>query len=98
MGSVGLGEILVIVLVVLLVFGPNKLPEIMRNLGKAYRVFQDETQKAKDTLRESFEEHATQTPPGPGIIDTPDEQPAPTSQPDQTPPEQTHPDRTHEDT
>lgn len=88
MGSVGLGEILVIVLVVLLVFGPNKLPEIMRSLGKAYRVFQDETQKAKETLRESFDVRATPTPPGPGIIDTPDEQPAPTPEPD----------RTHEDT
>ena len=88
MGSVGLGEVLVIVLVVLLVFGPNKLPEIMRGLGKAYRVFQDETQKAKDTLRESFEVRANPTPPGPGIIDTPDEQPA------QIP----EPDRTHEDT
>ena len=88
MGSVGLGEILVIVLVVLLVFGPNKLPEIMRSLGKAYRVFQEETQKAKDTLRESLEPRANQTPPGPGIIDTPDEQTAQTPQPD----------RTHEDT
>ena len=88
MGSVGLGEILVIVLVVLLVFGPNKLPEIMRSLGKAYRVFQDETQKAKDTLRESLEPREHPTPPGPGIIDSPDEQPAETQQPD----------RTHEDT
>ena len=87
MGSVGLGEILVIVLVVLLVFGPNKLPEIMRSLGKAYRVFQDETNKAKETLRESFDVRADATPPGPGIIDTPDEQPS-----------QTPVDRTHEDT
>jgi len=76
MANVGLGEILVILIVVLLVFGPNKLPEIMRNLGKAYRVFQDETQKAAKTLRESIEVPATQTPPGPGIIDTPDEPPA----------------------
>jgi sec-independent protein translocase protein TatA len=75
MGNIGMGEILVIVIVVLLVFGPNKLPEIMRNLGKAYRVFQDETQKAAKTLRDSMEVPATQTPPGPGIIDTPDEQP-----------------------
>jgi len=75
MGNVGMGEILVIVIVVLLVFGPNKLPEIMRNLGKAYRVFQDETQKAAKTLREAVEVPATQTPPGPGIIDTPDEAP-----------------------
>ncbi|HJT37235.1 MAG TPA: twin-arginine translocase TatA/TatE family subunit, partial [Actinomycetota bacterium] len=73
MGNVGIGEILVIVLVVLLVFGPNKLPEIMRNLGKAYRVFQEETQKAKDTLRESFEPPPEAPPHGPGVIDKPDE-------------------------
>jgi TatA/E family protein of Tat protein translocase len=77
----------VIVIVVLLVFGPDKLPEIMRNLGKAYRTFQDETQKAKDTLRESFEPRANPTPPGPGIIDAPDES-------GEKPP----PDREHEDT
>ena len=87
MGNVGLGEILVIVLVVLLVFGPNKLPEIMRSLGKAYRVFQDETNKAKETLREQFDVRADATPPGPGIIDKPDEQPP-----------QAPVDRTHEDT
>ena len=75
MGNVGIGEILVIVLVVLLVFGPNKLPEIMRNLGKAYRVFQEETQKAAKTLRDAVDVPATETPPGPGIIDTPDETP-----------------------
>lgn len=86
MGNVGLGEILVIVLVVLLVFGPNKLPEIMRNLGKAYRTFQEETHKATQTLREAMEEPAKATPPGPGIIDTPDAPPV------------EQPDRTHEDT
>jgi sec-independent protein translocase protein TatA len=72
MGNVGIGELALLVLLVLLVFGPNKLPEIMRNLGKAYRVFQHETQKAATVLRESIEPPATQTPPGPGIVDTPD--------------------------
>jgi sec-independent protein translocase protein TatA len=94
MGNVGLGEIAVIVLVVLLVFGPNKLPEIMRNLGKAYRVFQEETQKAAKTLRDSIEEPPAQAPPGPGIIDTPDD--TPDEQPAQANPED--PKRTLEDT
>jgi len=91
MGNVGLGELLVIVLVVLLVFGPTKLPEIMRNLGKAYRTFQQETHKATQTLRDAMEEKATPTPPGPGIVDTPDPPKV-----DAPPVEQ--PDRTHEDT
>jgi sec-independent protein translocase protein TatA len=86
MGNVGIGELAVLVLLVLLVFGPNKLPEIMRNLGKAYRTFQEETHKATTVLREGLE-GSSQTPPGPGVVDTPD---APVSD--------HKPERTHEDT
>ena len=39
MGNIGLGEILVLVLVVLILFGPNKLPELGRSLGKALGEF-----------------------------------------------------------
>jgi sec-independent protein translocase protein TatA len=71
MGNLGLGELLVIVLIALLVFGPNKLPEIMRNLGKAWRTFQHETQKATNVLRESFDEVDQETPTTPGIVESP---------------------------
>jgi sec-independent protein translocase protein TatA len=36
----GAGELLVVLVVVLLVFGPGRLPEMMGNLGKAMREFQ----------------------------------------------------------
>ena len=36
----GVGELLVVLVVVLLVFGPGRLPEMMGNLGKAMREFQ----------------------------------------------------------
>jgi len=36
----GIGELLVVLVVVLLVFGPGRLPEMMGNLGKAMREFQ----------------------------------------------------------
>jgi len=39
MGNIGLGEILVLVLVVLILFGPNKLPELGKSLGKALGEF-----------------------------------------------------------
>ena len=39
MGNIGIGEILVLVLVVLVLFGPNKLPELGRSLGKALGEF-----------------------------------------------------------
>ena len=39
MGNIGIGEILVLVVVVLVLFGPNKLPELGRSLGKALGEF-----------------------------------------------------------
>ncbi len=39
MGHIGLGEILILVLVVLILFGPNKLPELGKSLGKAVGEF-----------------------------------------------------------
>ena len=40
MFGMGFGELLVVLVVVLLVFGPGRLPEMMGNLGKAMREFQ----------------------------------------------------------
>lgn len=39
--GIGLPEMALIMLIALLVFGPKKLPEIGRSLGKAIRGFQD---------------------------------------------------------
>jgi len=39
MGNIGLGEILILVVVVLILFGPNKLPELGKALGKAVGEF-----------------------------------------------------------
>lgn len=41
MGIIGTPEIIVIVLVVLLLFGGRKIPELMRGLGKGVREFKD---------------------------------------------------------
>lgn len=52
-GGLGIGELIVIALVVLLLFGGKKIPELMRGLGKGVRSFKegmngtgDEAQKA----------------------------------------------------
>jgi len=39
MPNIGLGELVVILLIVLVIFGAAKLPEIGRSLGKAIREF-----------------------------------------------------------
>jgi sec-independent protein translocase protein TatA len=46
---VGVGELLVILLIILLLFGAARLPELARSLGKAIREF-------KNALKENPEE------------------------------------------
>ena len=41
LGNMSIGEILVILLVILLVFGAKRIPELARSLGKASREFKD---------------------------------------------------------
>jgi TatA/E family protein of Tat protein translocase len=55
MFDIGLPELLVIIVIALIVFGPNKLPELTRALGKAIREFK----KTTEDVRESFEEEKT---------------------------------------
>lgn len=52
MPSLGPAEILVIFVVALLVFGPNKMPEIARQVGKGYREFRRVQQHLKSELRD----------------------------------------------
>ncbi len=52
MFSLGLPELFLIFIVALLVFGPEKLPEIGRTLGKAVREFR----KVADTFRSTIDE------------------------------------------
>lgn len=40
-GSIGMQEILLIVLVVLLFFGGRKIPELMKGIGKGVRSFKE---------------------------------------------------------
>ena len=41
LGGIGMQEILVIALIVLLLFGGKKIPELMKGLGKGIRSFKD---------------------------------------------------------
>jgi sec-independent protein translocase protein TatA len=47
MGSIGMPELMVILLIVVLVFGAGKLPQIGENLGKAIRNFKGATEREK---------------------------------------------------
>ena len=47
MGSVGMPELLVILVIALVVFGAGKLPQIGENMGKAIRNFKNATEREK---------------------------------------------------
>ena len=41
LGNIGAGEIIVLALIVLLLFGGKKIPELMKGIGKGVRSFKD---------------------------------------------------------
>jgi sec-independent protein translocase protein TatA len=47
MGSVGMPELIVILVIALIIFGAGKLPQIGENLGKAIRNFKSATDGEK---------------------------------------------------
>lgn len=56
MGSVGTPEILLILLIALLVFGPQKLPELGKAMGRAVREFKKASSELQETLEREVEE------------------------------------------
>ncbi len=49
MGNIGLGELLILLIVVLVLFGPGKLPELGKSLGRAVGEF-------RKGIKEGFDE------------------------------------------
>jgi sec-independent protein translocase protein TatA len=48
MGRFGIPELLIIMVIVILIFGANRLPDIGRGIGKGIRNFKDATKNDKD--------------------------------------------------
>ncbi len=51
-GRFGLGELLIILVIVLVIFGPKKLPEIGKSLGDAIRQFKGAAETAEPEKKE----------------------------------------------
>jgi sec-independent protein translocase protein TatA len=48
MGRIGLPELLIVLAIVILIFGANRLPELGRGIGKGIRNFKDATKGGAD--------------------------------------------------
>lgn len=55
MGNLGMPEMLVIVVVALLVFGPDRLPELAQQAGRFISRFREETSRSVTELKKAAE-------------------------------------------
>lgn len=53
-GNIGFPELLIILALALLVFGPKKLPEVGRSIGRALREFRRTSDEIKEKLEEEI--------------------------------------------
>ena len=56
LGDLGGGEMLVILMAVLLLFGADKIPSIARSFGRGIREFKDATNEIKNELEQSIKD------------------------------------------
>ncbi len=54
--NLGAGEIIVIVLVVLLLFGPKKIPDIAQTFGKGMKEFRRAFKDVEDEIKNSVDD------------------------------------------
>jgi len=57
--DLGMTELILIALVVLLLFGGRKIPELMRGLGKGIREFNDAKNNVRQEIEEGMKEPST---------------------------------------
>jgi TatA/E family protein of Tat protein translocase len=64
-GSIGMPELIIIFVIALIIFGPRKLPELGRSLGKSLAEFKRASNELKSTLEEEIrleEQQKTEAP------------------------------------
>ena len=67
-GSIGMPELIIIFVIALIIFGPRKLPELGKSLGKSLAEFKRASNELKSTLEEEIRLEEQQKPtPRPAV-------------------------------
>jgi TatA/E family protein of Tat protein translocase len=89
-GNLGMGELIVIFTIALLIFGPRKLPELGKSLGKSIAEFKKASNELRNTLEEEIRlEEQRESAKIPPSASTSPGAPAAPAAPVETPPAQT---------
>jgi sec-independent protein translocase protein TatA len=74
-GSIGMPELIIILVIALIIFGPRKLPELGRSLGRSINEFKKASNELRSTLEEEIRIEETReraaTPATPPTAATP---------------------------
>jgi sec-independent protein translocase protein TatA len=62
--NIGVPGLILILIVALVVFGPNKLPEVGRAFGRSLREFKKATEGIADDIKEEIKEDMKETQQG----------------------------------
>jgi len=55
-GSLGMQELVVILLIIIVLFGAKKIPELARGMGRGIREFKDASKEIKDEIEQGIKE------------------------------------------
>jgi len=85
-GPVGMPELIIILTIALIIFGPRKLPELGRSLGRSLHEFKRASNELRNTLDEEIRIEETrsaerQRAPKPDTATTEQAAPAPSEEP-----------------
>ncbi len=56
LGIIGGPELIIIAIIILVLFGGRKIPELMRGLGKGVKEFKDASTETRETIKKEHED------------------------------------------